>query len=87
MQRVALFSSTVLPGQAKHSFIEHYVIVYMQMATSFSAWHCQALLCSCFQVVEQLTPLFQYWLTVFARIPSAASTKTQNKLSCYVTFP
>jgi len=48
----------VLPGQAKRSFIERYVIAYVQMATLFSAWHRQALLPCCFQAVEQLTPLF-----------------------------
>jgi hypothetical protein len=73
-------------GQAKLLFIEHYVIAYVQMAASFSAWHHQALLRCCFQVVEQLTPLFQSQSTVFVRTLSAASTKTPSKPSCYIGF-
>jgi len=76
----------VLLAQGKHSFIEHYVIDYVQMATLFSVSHCQALQRSYFQRDEQLTPLFQYLLTVFVNTPSAASTKTQNKPSCYIAF-
>jgi hypothetical protein len=83
---VALFSLTVLLGQAKLSFIERYVIAYVRMAASFSAWRRQALLRCCFQAVELLTPLFQSRSTVFVRTPFAASTKIPSKPSCYVGF-